>query len=153
LGDGVAEVAVEVLRAAVDGADFEADGADVATLETLFDADEHAFGDAAAAMFGGDAERGDVAGVERFDQPTMKPTMRPSGVTARKATDSARSADTRRCRGYRLRRPRSSVGRVASTRRVRDGERANVVTLHGEGESFFPRVGGSGHGAAPLVAV
>src|SRR5215207_6767430 len=61
LRDGEAELEVEVLRAGVDRADFEAGDAHAAAAEALLDLEQHALGDAAAAVLGGDAERGDVA--------------------------------------------------------------------------------------------
>src|ERR1051326_2705970 len=67
LCDGEAELDVKLLRAGVDGADFEAGDADGAATEAVLDFDEHALGDAAPPVFGRDAERGDVAGGVRLD--------------------------------------------------------------------------------------
>src|SRR5215213_8245258 len=50
LGDDVAEVAVELLRAGVDGADFEADHPHVAAAEAVLDFLHQAVGQPAAAV-------------------------------------------------------------------------------------------------------
>jgi hypothetical protein len=68
LRDDVADLAVELLRAGVDGAHFEPHGADVTTAEALFDAREHPLSDAAATVFGRDAERRDVTRAVGLDQ-------------------------------------------------------------------------------------
>ena len=70
--DDVAEGAVELLRARVDRADFEAHHAHVAASETVFDLVHQALRDAPPTMLGRDADGRDVPGVVRLDEADDK---------------------------------------------------------------------------------